>query len=210
MAGATKSCITKSCIAIIVFLAATCGSLAQEPPYHREIRDLKATVLDLKATALDLKGLPSDLNSAVSDLSAKAGGLAARHGGLSVRHDATTVRLSMTGDILFDFDRADIKSAAEPTLTDIARLVASVPAGTIVIEGHTDSKGSARYNQELSLRRAQVVAQWLVRHGADKAQLSVKALGGTRPIEPNTLKTGADNPEGRALNRRVEFVMPKQ
>ena len=205
MAGATKSSL-----AIVVFLGVASGSFAQEPPYHREIRDLKATVLDLKATALDLKGLPSDLNSAVSDLSAKAGGLAARHGGLSVRHDATTVRLSMTGDILFDFDRADIRSAAEPTLTDIARLVASVPAGTIVIEGHTDSKGSARYNQELSLRRAQVVAQWLVRHGADKARLSVKALGDTRPIEPNTLKTGADNPEGRARNRRVEFVIPKQ
>lgn len=205
MAGATKSSI-----AIIVFLAATSGSFAQEPPDHREIRDLKATVLDLKATALDLKGLPSDVNGAVSDLSAKAGGLAARHGGLSVRQDATTVRVSMTGDILFDFDKADIKSAAEPTLTDIARLIASAPAGTIVIEGHTDSKGSARYNQDLSLRRARVVAQWLARHGADQARLSVKALGDSRPIEPNTLKTGADNPEGRALNRRVEFVLPKQ
>ena len=198
MAGATKPSI-----AIIVIMAAAGGAFAQESPYHREIRALKATILDLK-------GLPSDLNSAVSDLSAKAGGLAAQHGGLSVRQDATTVRVSMTGDILFDFDKADIKSAADPTLADIARLIASVPAGTIVIEGHTDSKGSARYNKELSLQRAQVVAQWLVKHGADKARLSVKALGDSRPIEPNTLKTGTDNPEGRAQNRRVEFVLPKQ
>ncbi|WP_429131621.1 OmpA family protein [Ensifer sp. 4252] len=186
-----------------VIMIAASGSYAQVPPYHREIRDLKATVLDLK-------GLPSDLNSAVFDLSAKADGLTAQHGGLSVRQDATTVRVSMTGDVLFDFDKADIQSAAEPTLMDIARLIASVPASTIIIEGHTDSKGSAQYNKELSLQRAKAVVQWLVKHGADKARLSVKALGDSRPIEPNTQKNGADNPQGRALNRRVEFVFPKQ
>lgn len=48
---------------------------------------------------------------------------------------------------------------------DIARRIASVPAGTIIIEGHTDSKGSAQYNKDLSLQRAKAVAQWLVKHG---------------------------------------------
>lgn len=197
MAGAAKCSL-----AMVVIMIAASGSYAQVSPYHREIRDLKATVLDLK-------GLPSDLNSAVFDLSAKADGLTAQHGGLSVRQDATTVRVSMTGDVLFDFDRADIQSAAEPTLMDIARLITSVPAGTIIIEGHTDSKGSAQYNKELSLQRASAVMQWLVKHGADKARLSVEGLGDSRPIEPNT-KNGTDNPQGRALNRRVEFVFPKR
>jgi outer membrane protein OmpA-like peptidoglycan-associated protein len=191
-----------SSLALVVIMITANGSYAQAPPYHREIRDLKATVLDLK-------GLPSDLNRAVFDLSAKADGLTAQHGGLSVREDAATVRVSMTGDVLFDFDKADIQAAAEPTLMDIARLIASVPAGTIIIEGHTDSKGSTQYNKDLSLQRANAVRRWLVKHGADEARLRVEALGDSQPIEPNT-KNGADNPQGRAVNRRVEFVFPKQ
>lgn len=116
----------------------------------------------------------------------------------------------MTGDILFDFDRAAIQPTAEPTLTDIAHLIASISGETIIVEGHTDSKGSADYNKGLSLRRAEAVASWLAAHGADKSRLSVKALGDSRPVAPNTLDNGADNPDGRALNRRVEFVLPSQ
>ncbi len=194
---------SKHALVLVMIMAGTGGSSSEELSYKRDIRDLKATVLDLK-------GLPFDLNGAVSDLSAKADSLAAQHSGLSVRRDEKSVRVSMTGDVLFDFDKAEIQPAAEPTLSDIARLIASIPNGMIIVEGHTDSKGSARYNKDLSLRRASTVADWLVTHGADKARLSVKALGDTRPIAPNTLGSGADNPDGRALNRRVEFVLPTQ
>ena len=194
---------SKHALVLVMILAGTASSSGEELSYKRDIRDLKATVLDLE-------GLPSDLNGAVSDLSAKADSLAAQHSGLSVRRDEKSVRVSMTGDVLFDFDKAEIQPAAEPTLSDIARLIASIPNGMIIVEGHTDSKGSARYNKDLSLRRASTVADWLVTHGADKARLSVKALGDTRPIAPNTLGSGADNPDGRALNRRVEFVLPAQ
>lgn len=196
MAGAITSIL-----ALILSAAAAGSAFAQAPPAHRDIRDLKATVLDVK-------GLSSDLNSNVSDLSAKASGLAARHDGLSVRADKAAVRVSMLGDVLFDFDKASIRSSAEPTLDDILRLAASVPSGTIVIEGHTDSKGSAAYNKTLSFRRANAVADWLASHGMKKARLSVKGLGDSRPVAPNTLANGADNPDGRALNRRVEFVLP--
>lgn len=198
MAGATNSIL-----AVVMIMTAAGGSFAQEPSDKRDIRDLKATILDLK-------GLPSNLDSAVSDLSAKADGLAAQHSGLSVRQDENSVRVAMTGDILFDFDKADIQPAAEPTLTDIARLIASIPAGTIIVEGHTDSKGSTQYNKDLSLRRAKAVAAWLAKHGAAKARLSVEALGDSRPVAANALENGADNPNGRALNRRVEFVLPRQ
>ena len=195
--------LVRSILAVVVIMTtAAGGAFAQEPPYNRDIRDLKATILDLK-------GLPSNLNSAVSDLSARADRLAAQHGGLTVRQDIAAVRVSMMGDILFDFDKADIRRTAEPTLTDIARLVTSIPAGTIMIEGHTDSRGSAQHNKDLSLQRANAVAKWLVTHGANKARLSVKAMGDSRPVAPNTLENGADNPDGRALNRRVEFVLPR-
>ena len=114
----------------------------------------------------------------------------------------------MMSDVLFDFDKANIQPSAEPTLEDILKLIKSIPAGTIAIEGHTDSKGSASYNRELSLRRANAVAEWLTAHGVNKSRLSVKGLGDSRPVARNTLKNGADNPDGRKLNRRVEFVLP--
>ncbi|HEY9275041.1 MULTISPECIES: OmpA family protein [Achromobacter] len=184
-------------------LAAAGGSMAQEPPY-------KAEILDLQATILDLKGLPSDASGGISDLNAQIDGLAARHDGLSVRQDKNAVTVAMLGDVLFDFDKTAIRPAAEPTLRDIASLIKASSAGTVAIEGHTDSKGSASYNKDLSLRRAQAVAQWLASHGVDKARLTVKGFGDTQPIQSNRLANGADNPQGRAQNRRVEFVLPKR
>ncbi len=183
-------------------LAAASGSMAQEPPY-------KAEILDLQATILDLKGLPSDASGGISDLNAQIDGLAARHDGLSVRQDKNAVTVAMLGDVLFDFDKTAIRPAAEPTLRDIASLIQSSSGGTVGIEGHTDSKGSASYNKDLSLRRAQAVAQWLANHGVDKSRLTVKGYGDTQPIQSNKLANGADNPQGRAQNRRVEFVLPK-
>lgn len=175
---------------------------AQESPY-------KAEVLDLQATILDLKGFPSDTGAGVSDLSAQISDLAGRHDGLSVRQDKDAVTVSMLGDVLFDFDKADIRPTAEPALQDIARAIQAAPAGRIAIEGHTDSKGKASYNQALSVKRAEAVMKWLANHGVDPARLAAKGYGDTRPVQPNALANGADNPKGRAQNRRVEFVMPK-
>ncbi|MGO4339544.1 OmpA family protein [Labrys sp. KB_33_2] len=201
--------LSKYALVLGMMVAGTSNSSAEDPSYKRDIRDLKATILDLQGVPSDLKGLPSDLNNAVLDLSAKADRLAAQHSGLAVRQEEKTVTVSMKGDILFDFDKATIQPAAEPTLADIARLIASIPTGIVVVEGHTDSKGSARYNQGLSLQRANAVAKWLVKHGVEKARLSAKAFGDSRPIAANTLDNGTDNPDGRALNRRVEFVLPR-
>ncbi|MDH3064173.1 OmpA family protein [Achromobacter insolitus] len=198
MAAATRAPI----LLAAALLAAASGSWAQEPPYKAEIRDLQATILDLK-------GLPSDASGGISDLNAQVDGLAARHDALSVRQDKNAVTVAMLGDVLFDFDKTAIRPAAEPTLRDIASLIKSSSAGTVTIEGHTDAKGSASYNKDLSLRRAQAVAQWLASHGVDKSRLAVKGLGDTQPVQSNRLANGADNPQGRAQNRRVEFVLPK-
>ncbi|MGV2904805.1 OmpA family protein [Achromobacter sp. AGC25] len=188
-------------VAALLLIMAS-GARAQEPPY-------KAEVLDLQATILDLRGFPSGTGGGVSDLSAQIGDLAGRHEGLSVRQDKDAVTVSMLGDVLFDFDKANIRPAAEPALQDIARAIQAAPAGSVAIEGHTDSKGTASYNQTLSLKRANAVLQWLANHGVDKARLAAKGYGDTRPVQPNALANGADNPAGRAQNRRVEFVLPK-
>lgn len=186
-----------------LLLIAAADVQAQEPPY-------KAEVLDLRATILDLKGFPSDTGGGVSGLSGQISDLAGRHEGLSVRQDKDAVTVSMLGDVLFDFDKASIRPAAESALQDIARAIQASPAGRVTIEGHTDSKGKASYNQALSLKRATAVSQWLANHGVDKARLTAKGYGDTRPVQPNVQANGADNPKGRAQNRRVEFVLPKQ
>ena len=199
MAGSRRALI----VLAAVLLVAAQGSFAQEPPYKAEVRDLQATILDLK-------GFADDTGGGVADLTARVDGLTGRHEGLSVRQDKNAVTVSMLGDVLFDFDKASIRPGAESALLDIAGVIKSDATGAVTVEGHTDSKGSASYNKDLSLRRAKAVAQWLESHGVDPARLSVKGLGDTRPVQPNKLSNGADNPQGRAQNRRVEFVLPKR
>jgi outer membrane protein OmpA-like peptidoglycan-associated protein len=72
------------------------------------------------------------------------------------------------------------------------------------IEGHTDNRGNADMNLDLSKRRAASVRQWLVDHGVESERLESEGYGLTRPIASN------DTDEGRALNRRVEFKILEQ
>jgi len=77
----------------------------------------------------------------------------------------------------------------------------------ITLEGHTDAIGTEVYNLDLSRRRADGVAQELVARGVQRDRLSAEGFGKQRPVAPNTLPGGRDNPAGRALNRRVEAVL---
>jgi outer membrane protein OmpA-like peptidoglycan-associated protein len=77
----------------------------------------------------------------------------------------------------------------------------------VLIEGHTDGKGSDSYNQGLSERRAVAVKTALVVGGLQEARLNVRGFGKTRPVAPNQTPDGADDPDGRQRNRRVEVVI---
>ena len=101
--------------------------------------------------------------------------------------------------LLFDFNKADIKPKYYKNLQEVIKVLKANPGLKVEIQGHTDNIGSAAYNMKLSLRRAQAVANYLVKHGISASRLKVKGYGFTRPVASN------DTPEGRALNRRVQL-----
>ena len=105
--------------------------------------------------------------------------------------------------IYFEFDSDLLNPASGPWIGAVADLMRRHPDWTITIEGHTDSVGSARYNLDLSTRRAAALARSLSsQHGIAGARLSTRGFGPTRPLESNATT------EGRARNRRVELVRP--
>ncbi len=77
----------------------------------------------------------------------------------------------------------------------------------IVLEGHTDSKGDDAYNMSLSKKRAQGTEATLKEYGLAGDRMTTAWFGETQPLVPNTFADGTDNPEGRAANRRVEFII---
>lgn len=115
-------------------------------------------------------------------------------------------RLRVGSDVFFDFDRSQIRSEAEPTLSEIGQRVAQ-SAHPVAIEGHTDGKGSDDYNQKLSLERADSVRSFLVVHGSSAERLHAVGFGKKRPVAPNEKPDGSDDPTGRQKNRRVEIVI---
>jgi outer membrane protein OmpA-like peptidoglycan-associated protein len=144
----------------------------------------------LIADVSDLQGLITDLRGRVTD---------------------REIIIELPSDVLFDFDKADIRPDAFPTLDKLARLIKQSGDGVIQVNGHTDSIGSDAYNVALSERRAASVATWLTTNGGIGAgRLETKGFGKTRPVAANRNPDGSDNPEGRQKNRRVEVIIPRK
>ncbi|MEO0102562.1 MAG: OmpA family protein [candidate division WOR-3 bacterium] len=116
-----------------------------------------------------------------------------------------SVGMTITLKVLFDFNKATIKSESYRGLDEAAQILKDNPKISVEIQGHTDNIGSDAYNQKLSERRAQAVANYFIsQHGIDANRLRTKGYGESKPIAPN------DTEEGRALNRRVEFVVIRE
>ncbi len=110
-----------------------------------------------------------------------------------------TLRL---GDVLFDFNKADLKAEAENVLSAFFSKTELENIDSIMVQGHTDSVGTAERNNELSLQRSNSVAQWLRKLNIivpDK--ITTQAFGKSRPVATNTTAAG------RAANRRVEIII---
>ena len=101
--------------------------------------------------------------------------------------------------IHFETAKAVIKAESFGIVDAVAKILEENPEIKIRIEGHTDSRGKAKYNRDLSNRRAKAVLKYLVDKGIDKERMTAEGFGPDKPIADN------DTEEGRAKNRRVEF-----
>lgn len=121
-------------------------------------------------------------------------------GGKSIKSALDTDGKIVTHGILFDTGKDVIKPESLPTLKMILGLLTDNPDLKFSIEGHTDDQGKKGINQPLSEKRAAAVKTWLAGNGIESARLKTKGFGDSKPIDKN------NNTEGRANNRRVEFV----
>ena len=125
---------------------------------------------------------------------------------LGATETARGTLVALPGDVLFDFDKAEIRPSARPILAKLARLIES--ENPPAIAGHTDSKGEDAYNDRLSLARAQAVRDFLKDvHRVRGDIMEAEGLGEDRPAAPNANPDGSDNEDGRQKNRRVEVVL---
>jgi outer membrane protein OmpA-like peptidoglycan-associated protein len=104
------------------------------------------------------------------------------------------------GDVLFDTGQATLKPGADLAINRLATYLSSNQQTKVLIEGHTDSRGSDAYNEALSERRASAVATALQSRGISADQVQTAGRGKGYPVASN------DTPEGRQQNRRVEIV----
>ncbi len=117
--------------------------------------------------------------------------------------EGSTVRVLQ--QVHFATGSATILPDSFPMLTEIVQLLKATPAiKKMMIEGHTDNRGGADMNLDLSKRRAASVRAWLVQHGIDGGRLDSEGYGLTKPIQTN------DTAEGRQANRRVEFKITEE
>ena len=116
--------------------------------------------------------------------------------------EPVVVKIVISEKVFFDYDSNSIKKKSYSILRELSTFIKDNPQlKKIFIEGHTDSKGSVEYNNKLSLRRAKAVKGFLVKRGVKSRRLKAKGFGPSDPIADN----GTD--EGRAQNRRVEFII---
>jgi len=114
----------------------------------------------------------------------------------SIQRTQNVLTATFQSEVMFDFDSATLKPGAYTEIGRIANVLNRYAQTTIRVEGHTDSRGSESYNQDLSTRRAQAVKSALVQRGVDSRRIQIVGFGESQPISSN-----------EAMNRRVNVVI---
>jgi len=153
-----------------------------------------------------------DVEPRVRDLEFRVGDLTFRSNALDnserVVEAPEETSITLAADVLFEYNKADLTPEAGERLADLAAQLDELGAREVTIEGHTDSDGEDAANQDLSERRAEAVRGAFDAELGDDFTFVVEGFGESDPVAPNAHEDGADNPEGRALNRRVEITFP--
>ncbi|MEN0095837.1 MAG: OmpA family protein [Pedobacter sp.] len=112
-------------------------------------------------------------------------------------------------NVLYDFNKATLRPESQVELNKLVGVMKDNPNIKIELSSHTDSIGSQAYNLKLSQDRAQACVDYIISKGIAESRIFAKGYGKSRPVAPNSLPNGKDNPEGRQLNRRTEFTVLK-
>ena len=120
---------------------------------------------------------------------------------VGITNTGSELIVTMPQDILFALDSASVRSGLRRDLRVVANNLRAYPNSTIKILGHTDNTGSGSYNESLSQRRADAVANILMNNGVQPVRLRTVGRGEDDPIANNLTA------EGRAQNRRVEIII---
>ena len=177
-------------------VALVCAQNDPQAAIAKKQAELERQRIELEKKSLELKQKELDLERARQEFQAQQTG--------------RSLSMNLSGDVLFDYDKAALKPEAEEALKKVAVVLSQFPESKVTVEGYTDSKGAKAVNMQLSRERAQAVKDWLVRSGGVAiANISVKGFGEQYPIAPNTNTDRTDNPLGRALNRRVSIIVEK-
>jgi outer membrane protein OmpA-like peptidoglycan-associated protein len=127
--------------------------------------------------------------------------IAKEMGDAEVIREGEGIVIKFKEQVLFAYDRSDLNANAKASLDKLRTTLLKYPETNITVIGHTDSKGTTKYNQTLSESRANSVATYTSQNGIDNNRLTTIGKGETDPIATN------ETAEGSASNRRVEFVI---
>lgn len=171
---------------------------------------LDARTLEADRARVDAQSARADAQSAKADAaSARDEVAASRAQTLELERQISELNARETdrglvvtlGDLLFATGKSELTGGAAPNLNKLAAFLGEYPDRTVLIEGHTDSVGSAESNHLLSQRRAESVRSYLVNRGVQASRLSTSGLGQGSPVASN------DTATGRQQNRRVEVII---
>ena len=121
--------------------------------------------------------------------------------GVDVVRQGDNITLNMPDNITFGFDSSALQPQFYPVLDDVAATLGEYNQTIVEVAGHTDSKGTDAYNQQLSERRADSVGDYLMSKGLMRDRFIITGAGESRPVATN------ETDAGRALNRRVEITL---
>jgi outer membrane protein OmpA-like peptidoglycan-associated protein len=200
-----------------LLVLACASALAAEPPYagpwdpateaaaEAAVARMGAVrALEIRPQVLKIVGLAVGISGSGSGIVATVQEVHQAMQALGATESALEVKVELPADVLFDFDKADVRPDAAQALGRLATVIRGYPTGRVAIEGHTDAKGNDAYNQKLSERRAESVKSWLVdREKIAADRITTRGAGKSRPVADNSTEAG------RQKNRRVEVVIQK-